>query len=129
MNQPLVLVDTSVWVEFFNRPSGNHHGAVSELLDEDRVAVIGVVAAELLRGCRSVDDREEVEAALHGVHRLEVSFSHWSGVGREMFELRRRGVTVSLSDAAVAFSAREAGCLLYTLDADFEHFSGIARYR
>jgi predicted nucleic acid-binding protein len=121
-------VDTSAWVQFFNRPDSEHHEAVAELLDEDRIAIIGVIAAELVRGCRTAEEREAVESALEGLHRYDIGFTHWVRIGRELFELRRSGITVALSDAAIAHAAREATCLLYTLDADFRHFAGLSYY-
>ena len=33
-----MLVDTSVWVEFFNRPGGPEHLRVNQLLDEKKLA-------------------------------------------------------------------------------------------
>ena len=32
----LVLVDTCIWVPFFNRPNSSEKQAVDELLDDDR---------------------------------------------------------------------------------------------
>ena len=129
MTASVVLVDTSAWVEFFNRPDGAHHAAVADLLDLDRVAVTGVIAAELLRGCRSEHEMDELEDALGGVLRLELAFADWVAVGRDMGKLRQRGVTVSLSDASIAHAARHARIPLYALDADFgRHWPDLDRF-
>ena len=119
MTRSVVLVDTSAWVDFFNRPKGLHHRAIVDLLDLDCVAITGVIAAELVRGCRSVKEANEIEDALAGVIRVELAFEDWLAVGRDLGDLRRRGVTVSLSDASIAHAARKARVPLYTLDADF----------
>jgi predicted nucleic acid-binding protein len=102
----VVLVDTSAWVEFFNRPAGIHHASVAELLDLDRVAITGIIVAELLRGCRSEREASDVEEALAGVIRIELGFEDWLHVGRDLRELRSRGTTVSLSDASIVHAAR-----------------------
>lgn len=128
MKQTRVVVDTSVWIEFFNRPGGTHHRRLSDLLDLDQVAVTGIVAAELLRGCRTATERNDIEAALQGVEHLDIGFRDWLLIGREMFELRREGLTVSLSDAAIAYAARSSGYPLYTLDEDFRAFKGLSRF-
>ncbi|MCY2994969.1 MAG: hypothetical protein NTY19_44975 [Planctomycetota bacterium] len=39
----LVLVDTCIWVPFFNRPHSREKQTVDELLDEDRATLIGPV--------------------------------------------------------------------------------------
>ena len=128
MSNGMVVVDTSVWVEFFNRPGSLHHTRIDELLDLDRVAITGVIAAELIRGCREARERSRVETALEGVKHLELPFESWLTAGREMFDLRRKGVTVSLSDASIATACRASGALLYTLDHDFDRFADLARY-
>lgn len=128
MSSRVVLVDTSAWIEFFNRPEGVHHAAVSRLLDLDRVAVTGVIAAELLRGCRTNAESESLASALAGVIRIELRYQDWVQVGQGLGELRRRGITVSLSDASIAHAASRAGLVLYTLDADFGHWPELARF-
>lgn len=50
--QDLVLIDTCIWVPFFNRPQSPIKRAVDELLDEDRAALIGPVLAEILSGIK-----------------------------------------------------------------------------
>ena len=102
-----VLVDTSAWVEFLNRPGSAHHAAVAQLLDLDRVAITGVVAAELLRGCRTPAEADELGEALAGVIRIEIDFQDWIDVGRDLLLLRQRGLSVSLSDASIAHAALE----------------------
>ena len=47
-----VLVDTGIWSAFFSKPSSSEKRAVDALLDEDKVALIGPVLAEVLRGFR-----------------------------------------------------------------------------
>jgi len=101
---------------------------VDALLEVDRVAVNGVIAAELVRGCQTEAERRELETALEGVVRLETSFAVFLAAGREIFALRRKGITVSLTDAVIAAVSRESGCPLYTLDADFDRFAGLVRY-
>ena len=46
----LVLTDTCVWIQFFNRQQSREKHAVDELLDEDRAALIGPIVTEILQG-------------------------------------------------------------------------------
>ena len=43
----LVLVDTGVWSAFFTKPNSLEKRSVDKLLDEDRVALMGPVLAEV----------------------------------------------------------------------------------
>lgn len=38
----MVIVDTSAWIPFFNRPESTEKRIVDELIDRDEVAVVGV---------------------------------------------------------------------------------------
>jgi hypothetical protein len=48
MSTDLVLIDTCIWVPFFNRPQSAEKRAVDALLEEDRAALIGPILAEIL---------------------------------------------------------------------------------
>ena len=50
----MVLVDTSVWIEFFDRHNPSVRGDLETLLRQGEVATAGLVLAELRRGCRSI---------------------------------------------------------------------------
>jgi hypothetical protein len=50
--QDLVLIDTCIWVPYFNRPQSAIRQAVDVLLDEDRAGLIGPILGEILCGFR-----------------------------------------------------------------------------
>ena len=54
----MVIVDTSVWIPFFNRPDSPEKAALDLLIDAEEVVLVGVVLAELLQGCRMPVERE-----------------------------------------------------------------------
>ena len=45
----LVLIDTCIWVGFFNRNQSAERITVDPLLDDDRAAITGMILAEILR--------------------------------------------------------------------------------
>ena len=47
-----VLVDTCIWAAFFGKPGSPEKAAVDDLLDGDRVALVGPIVAEVLQGFR-----------------------------------------------------------------------------
>jgi hypothetical protein len=75
--QQLVLVDTCIWVPFFNRPQSNVKIAVDELLDTDQVAVIGPIVSEVLLGFRRNAEADWVASFLRGVRYLSVTWDEW----------------------------------------------------
>lgn len=52
-----VMVDSSAWIEFFRHGEGAVGDCVSRLLDEDRIALCGMVELELLQGARPRERR------------------------------------------------------------------------
>ncbi|MDY6849215.1 MAG: PIN domain-containing protein [Thermodesulfobacteriota bacterium] len=51
----------------------------------------------------------------------EVDREDWEKAGNLLRKLRRRGVTVPLSDAIIAVVARKHGYAILTLDRHFDH--------
>ena len=113
-----VLVDSSVWIEFF-RKNEPYHGIVSQLMDTEQIVCCGVILAELLQGAKS--DREiavlenfpQVFTFIHETPEL------WAAAGKLSGRLRRKGVTVGLSDCFIAVAAASARVQLATLDSHF----------
>jgi len=120
----LVLVDTSAWIAFFSRTGARTLKAqLQRLLDDDSVATTGPVVLELLQGCRSEPEREQLERYLRALHWLPVEDRHWYLAGTMAFRLRRRGITVSAVDAVIATVVDSHGCSLLQQDQDFQHIA------
>ena len=92
------------------------------------MALVGVILAELLQGCRSASERESLAEALLALPYFEVTQSTWLRVGDLSATLLRRGVTIPLSDLTIACLAVEWNCQVYSLDAHFKKFPGLPLY-
>ena len=53
-----IILDTSVWIQYFRDGSSAESQDVSSLIASDRVVLVGVVYAELLRGARTPRDAD-----------------------------------------------------------------------
>ena len=124
----MVIADTSVWIPFFNRPSSQEKAALDLLIDADEVALVGVILAELLQGCRSPEERGELAEALLALPYFEVTQTTWLKAGDLSCGLLRKGITLPLSDLVIAALAIEHRCRLYSLDAHFKKIPGLLRY-
>lgn len=89
---------------------------------------MGVVLAELLQGCRSSEDVDTILSNLTGLRFLETTFSTWKRVGELSVSLRRKSVTLPLSDLIIGALAVEHGYRVYTLDPHFKHIPGLKLY-
>ena len=125
----MVIADTSVWIPFFNRPESPEKQAIDTLIDEDRLALAGIVVAELLQGCRTPKVADTILDKLTGVRFLDTRFSTWRHAGELSASLRRKGITVPLSDVIIAALGIEHHAEVYTLDPHFEKIPGLTLHK
>jgi predicted nucleic acid-binding protein len=123
-----VLIDTCIWVPYFNRPQSDEKRIVDELLDEDRVVLIGPVLAEILQGFRRNEEADWVASRLRGLRFLQVTFDDWQMAGRLGRRAAAAGQQLPLSDLVLAAVAVNYRLLLYSTDPHFDRFEELARF-
>ena len=129
MKDEMVIVDTSCWIEYFNRPESKEGKVVKTLLEEDRVVIAGVIIAELLQGAREEKEFQTLKESLITLPFLQERPQSWEEVGRLSFEMRKKGLTVPLTDCLIAVLAKEEDYSIFTLDSHFISLPNIKLYR
>ena len=124
----LVLVDTCVWVPFFNRRGSIEKRMVDQLLDEDRVLLIGPVLSEVLLGFRRDEQADWVESTLRGTHWLDLAWDDWTDAARLGRGLAKQGHVLPLSDLLIAAAALARDTAVYTTDPHFDLVPKLKRY-
>ncbi|MGH3087218.1 MAG: PIN domain-containing protein, partial [Rubrobacteraceae bacterium] len=104
MNSP-VLVDTSYWIEYINRPGSERMNKVAALIREDRAATTGIVLAELLQGARTATEMFKIRTSLEAVIWVGTNERLYARAGEIGFALRRKGITIPTTDCIVAAAA------------------------
>jgi hypothetical protein len=125
----VVVADTSVWIEYLQGGQKAARAALRGLIRSEQVALVGVVLAELLQGCRSPQEREMILATLAGLPFLDARLSTWQRAGDLSASLLRQGLTIPLTDLIIAALALEHGCQLFTLDPHFDHIPELSLFR
>jgi predicted nucleic acid-binding protein len=115
-----VVVDTSVWVEFFR---GDGDLELQALLDEGLVLLAPVVAAELLSAPLSSRERRLLTDVLEPLALHPTPIAHWFAVGTLRAKLAKSGVAISTPDAHVTQCALEADASLWSRDRIFARIS------
>ena len=113
-----VLIDTSVWIEFF-RQREPHHGMVTKLIDDDQVVCCGIILAELMQGAKSDKELAILDDFLKVFTFIPETPELWAAAGKLSGKLRRKGITVGLSDCFIATAAASAKVQVATLDSHF----------
>ena len=116
----MVLVDTSVWIEFFDRNNPSVRGDLETLLRQGEVATAGMVLAELRRGCRSASQVRGLLENMEPLVYLETDRFSWLRAGELAAECSARGFQVGLPDCLLAALAMREGAFIFSLDRDFE---------
>lgn len=122
----MVVADTSVWIEYLKGGHEPTRLALRDLIRAEQAALVGVVLAELLQGCRSSREADALLSKLTGLPFLETTFATWKRTGELSASLRRKGITLPLSDLVIAALALEHGCRVFALDPHFERIPGLA---
>lgn len=114
----MILLDSSVVVEYLRAPAGKLQGLFAQL----RPAVCGVVRAEVLHGSRDLRHLSVLTSALDQLPQHPIPQDIWDELGKNLCELRLRGLTVPFPDALIATLAIRDGMEVWTYD---NHFRGI----
>ena len=113
-----VLVDSSVWIDFFRgRPEAVRR--VDPLLADDRAATTPIVTAEVASGAKTRDVFDELGRRFAGLTSLAEPARVWPRAAELRFALARRGFQAHLLDLAIALTAFDAAHRLMTRDRDF----------
>jgi hypothetical protein len=126
--QDLVLVDTCVWVSFFNRPQSPYKRAIDELIDEDCAAIVGPILAEVLCGFHRDSEADWVASLLRGLQYVELSWDDWRAAAHLGRRLAASGHHLPVSDLALAVTAMRCDCAIFTTDPHFDLIPGLKRF-
>ena len=123
-----IIVDTCVWIEFFRKPESDHTVHLKGLLRERRVAMVGMVLAEILQGIKVQKEARLVKESLKKLPYLEMTRDIWEKAGEISASLRRKGITIPLSDLLISALAIYVGYEVFTIDPHFEQVHGLKLY-
>ena len=123
-----IIVDTCVWIEFFRKPESDLTVHLKGLLRERRVTMVGMVLAEILQDIKAQKEAMLVKENLKRLPYLEMTRDIWEKAGEISAFLRRKRVTIPLSDLMIAALALSGGYEVFTIDPHFEQVNGLKLY-
>jgi len=112
-----VLVDTSVWVEYFR--SGNNSEKLDFLIDENLIVINDLILAELIPFLK-VRKQRKLTNLLLSINRLNLSIN-WGQIIEYQYKCLKNGLNgVGIPDLIIVQNAKQNNCEIYSLD---NHFS------
>ena len=120
-----ILVDTSVWIDFFRKPSSETGEKIVKLLKRGSVSTCGVIVFEVLQGAADQDEFSFLEENLKGLHFLDANADVYFEAGRTSYEMRKNGTTLPFSDILIATLAMANHQTIWTKDQHFKKIKGL----
>ncbi len=125
MSAEKILIDTSVWIEYFRSKSSPIADRVDRMFDEDEVWVPKIVIAELMQGAKSAKELSIIRDFIEAFNVIDQRDDTWIKAGRLSYDLKKKGKNIHLLDCYIAVIAQENGCKVFTLNRHFQEIQGI----
>ena len=120
-----ILVDTSAWIEYFNKPDSKIGKTIEHILRNGKAVLAGIVLTEILQGAKIKTEFDAILESMLALPLLEASLMTYIEAGRLSFALRKKGITVPTTDLIIASLALDNNCSILTLDAHFQKIPGV----
>ena len=120
----MILVDSSVWIDYFRGTGNEQTDILDALLSSEPVAVGDLMLAEVLQGFNSERDFNQAKNVLLSLHQIDIGGTEIAvQAARNFRTLRLHGVTVRKTiDVLIATRCIETDLLLLHSDRDFDAF-------
>ena len=117
----MILVDTSVWIDFFAGRDLPHVATLEQLiLDNEDLALCGIILTEILQGIADDTTHRRVRRYLSPLIMLPMPEAIFVRAADIYRKLRKKGITVrKTNDCIIAATALEHHCQLLHNDKDF----------
>jgi len=118
----MVLVDTTVWIDFFAARSSGHVVALENLIrNREDICTCGIVLTEVLQGIRKDSEFKKTRDLFNSLLFLPMSYPVFLKAAEIYRGLRRKDITIRKSvECMIASVAIENDILLLHNDKDFE---------
>lgn len=126
----MVLVDTSIWIDFFQAPESDSAATLELLIsDHNRVALCGIVLQEVLQEIREPKSFALVRERLLKFPFLESQRETWLLAASLYRDLRATGITLPSVDVSIAAIAIQNDMPLFTRDRHFAEMAKVSGLR
>ncbi len=117
----MILVDTSVWIDYFNGKKNKQTDKLDEILFVEQVIIGDIILAEILQGFRKDDDYHKAKEYLDSLVCVSISNKDIAIKSAENFRyLRKRGFTIrKTTDMLIGTFCIENNIPLLHNDKDF----------
>jgi predicted nucleic acid-binding protein len=128
--QNLVLVDTSVWIDFFRGTTQELiRLGLSTLIDSNQVVLSDIILHEVLIGAKTEEEYQELEAMMNILTCYRIQEEELADFNRFSFFVKKKGLAGSYTDLSIAFLCHHHNLWLYSLDKYFKKLENLKLIR
>jgi len=120
-----VLIDTSVWVDFFRKRDSTVSVKLREYLKLNQVCYTGPIMVELYQGAKTQHEIEILKQLFDTITYVDITKEHFHHAGLISQKAAREGRIFSTVDVILAVLAHDERLSFFSLD---HHFRDISRY-
>lgn len=124
----MVIVDTSVWIDYLKGGNEKLTRQMNDLLDGDVAALAAPVRIEIISGA-SKGQMRTLKRVLSALPTYLPSPSVWDIMEGWVDVACQRGLRFGAMDLLIAGIANEHGAAIWSLDRDFERMAGLGWIR
>lgn len=122
-----VLVDTSVWVDFFRGGMDSHF--LKELILENLLVTNDLILTEIIPFLKLRGNNKKVIELLNSIRSVPLQID-WVQIQDFQLSLLKRGINgVGIPDLIIFQNAKNSGCLISAFDFHFERMCEIFKWQ
>ena len=125
MSADRILIDTSVWIEYFRSKSSSVEQKVDRFLEKDEIYIPKIIIAELMQGSKSTKELSIIEDFFDAFHIIDQKEDSWIKAGSLSYKLKKKGKNINLFDCYIAVIAQEYGCIIFSLNRHFKEMQSL----
>jgi len=119
-----IIIDTSIWIEYFkNNPA--YVSFIEENINLENIYITGPIISELLHGVKNEKEYLMLSRSINAIPYLDCTFEDWIKTGSILFNLRKKGKVIPLTDALISAVAVRVNAAILTLDQHFKDIPGL----
>lgn len=123
MKDKQIILDTSIWIEYFRGKNTEICLKIEEYLDSASIFIPKIIIAELIQGAKSEKEIKVIEDVVDAFNLIDQTDDTWLKAGKLSYELKRKGKNINLTDCYIALICKENNCQIFTLDIHFKYIS------
>jgi len=121
-----VLVDTSIWIEYFRH--GNNFEKLDFLIDENLVVTNDLILAELIPFLKIRNQRKLINL-LYKINKFEIVVN-WEKIIDYQYKCLKKGLNeIGIPDLIIGQNAKQNHCSIYSLDNHFNLMGNILKIK